>query len=339
MFRLAYNKRGILKGVSFLSERKTFSVSGLTAEQTLILLGTDDRNLNALSEEFGCSVSFRDSVFVIDGLSEEDGSRVEEVLTALEEQVQRGIAVSEQDVIYAVRTVRRNRKIDFDLLGAKTVGRTASGKAILPRTHGQLEFVTALEEKTIVFAVGPAGTGKTFLAVTAAVAALKRGDVRRIVLTRPAVEAGENLGFLPGDLKEKVDPYLTPLYDALHEMLGMEQTEKLIEKGTIEIAPLAYMRGRTLNDAFVILDEAQNTTGSQMKMFLTRIGFHSRMVITGDVTQIDLPGKVESGLVQAAKVLEGLDDIAVLHFSADDVVRHPLVQKIVERYDRYANRG
>lgn len=322
-----------------MSERKTVSVSGLTAEQTLILLGTDDRNLNVLSEEFGCSVSFRDSTFVIDGASEEDGGRIGQVLAALEEQVKRGIAVSEQDVIYAARTVRRNRKIDFDLLGARTVGRTASGRAIVPRTHGQLAFVTAMEEKTIVFAVGPAGTGKTFLAVTAAVAALKRGDVRRIVLTRPAVEAGENLGFLPGDLKEKVDPYLTPLYDALHEMLGTEQTEKLIEKGTIEIAPLAYMRGRTLNDAFVILDEAQNTTGSQMKMFLTRIGFHSRMVITGDVTQIDLPGKVESGLIQASEVLDGLDDIEVLHFSADDVVRHPLVQKIVERYDRYADRG
>ena len=200
-------------------------------------------------------------------------------------------------------------------------------------------FVNAMEEKAIVFAVGPAGTGKTFLAVTAAVSALKRGDVKRIVLTRPAVEAGESLGFLPGDLKEKVDPYLTPLYDALHDLLGSEQTEKLIEKGTIEIAPLAYMRGRTLNDAFVILDEAQNTTGPQMKMFLTRIGFHSHMVITGDITQIDLSPRVESGLVQASAVLEGMEEIAVLHFSSDDVVRHPLVQKIIERYSAYDEHG
>ena len=203
---------------------------------------------------------------------------------------------------------------------------------LMPNT-ASMRFAQAMNEKTIVFATGPAGTGKTYLAVTSAVSALKKGDVKRIVLTRPAVEAGENLGFLPGDLKEKVDPYLTPLYDALHDMLGAEQSDRLLEKGTIEIAPLAYMRGRTLNDAFIILDEAQNTTASQMKMFLSRLGFHSRMVITGDVTQIDLNGKTESGLLQAVRILEGLDDISVIAMSADDVVRNPLVQKIIERYE------
>ena len=189
-----------------------------------------------------------------------------------------------------------------------------------------------MDSSSIVFAIGPAGTGKTFLAVIKAVSELKKGNVRRIVLTRPAVEAGENLGFLPGDMKEKVDPYLTPLYDALHDMLGVEKTESLIEKGTIEIAPLAYMRGRTLDDSFVILDEAQNTTGAQMKMFLTRLGFHSRMVITGDITQLDLKKGEESGLTQASSILGGIDEISIIHLTGDDVVRHPLVQKIVERY-------
>jgi phosphate starvation-inducible PhoH-like protein len=189
-----------------------------------------------------------------------------------------------------------------------------------------------MNENPIVFAIGPAGTGKTYLAVVKAVSALKKGEVKRIVLTRPAVEAGENLGFLPGDLKEKVDPYLTPLYDALHDMLGNEQTEKLMERGNIEVAPLAYMRGRTLNDSYVILDEAQNTTGPQMKMFLTRLGFHSKMIITGDITQIDLDRRTPSGLLQASEILKGIDGIEIMRLSADDVVRHPLVQKIIEKY-------
>lgn len=318
-----------------MEEKRTFVIDDLTADEAMILIGTEDRNLVVLGESFGHEIYFRDNVFTIDRCTDEEEAGIKEVLQALKEQVKRGIAVAEQDVIYAARMVKKHRPIDFELMGAKVVGRTITGKVIAPRTRGQLTFVNAMEDKPVVFVIGPAGTGKTFLAVTAAVSALKRGDVKRIVLTRPAVEAGENLGFLPGDLKEKVDPYLTPLYDALHDMLGQEQTEKLIEKGTIEIAPLAYMRGRTLNDAFVILDEAQNTTGSQMKMFLTRIGFHSHMVITGDVTQIDLVGKVESGLVQASRILADMEDIAVLHFSTDDVVRHPLVQKIIERYAKY----
>ena len=317
-----------------MSEKKTIVLEDLNADEAGNLLGTQDRNLNVLAESFGYTIYYRDHVFTIEDCTDEDVEKIREVLLALCKQSAKGISISEQDVIYATRAIQHNEPVDFEEFSKKVVGRLANGKPIMPKTRGQLTFVNAMEEKAIVFAVGPAGTGKTFLAVTAAVSALKKGDVRRIVLTRPAVEAGESLGFLPGDLKEKVDPYLTPLYDALHDLLGSEQTEKLIEKGTIEIAPLAYMRGRTLNDAFVILDEAQNTTGPQMKMFLTRIGFHSHMVITGDITQIDLSPRIESGLVEASNILEGMEEIAVLHFSSDDVVRHPLVQKIIERYSR-----
>ena len=242
--------------------------------------------------------------------------------------------MTEQDVIYACRLVSKSEEVGFEELGNTVIGRTLTGKTIAPKTKGQLAFVRAMEQKSIVFAIGPAGTGKTYLAVIKAVSSLKKGEVKRIVLTRPAVEAGENLGFLPGDMKEKVDPYLTPLYDALHDMLGVEQTEKLIEKGTIEIAPLAFMRGRTLDDSFVILDETQNTTPAQMKMFLTRLGFRSKMVITGDVTQIDLKIGTKSGLIDAAEILGGIDEITILHLTSDDVVRHPLVQKIIEKYEK-----
>ena len=217
--------------------------------------------------------------------------------------------------------------------GHHTLTKTASGKMIYPKTMGQKDYYFALKNNDVVFGVGPAGTGKTYLAVVFAVDALKNNIVKKIVLTRPAVEAGENLGFLPGDLKEKVDPYLRPLYDALHDMLGVEQTERLIEKGVIEIAPLAYMRGRTLEDAYVILDEAQNTTDNQMKMFLTRLGFNSKMIITGDITQIDLPRGVESGLIKALKILKGVKGISFIHLTAMDVVRHPVVQRIIERYE------
>ncbi|MCR5793741.1 MAG: PhoH family protein [Solobacterium sp.] len=247
--------------------------------------------------------------------------------------VQAGRPVTEQNVIYAVTLAKRREEADMLSFGEKIVGRTFSGRPISPKTKGQLVFVEAMEKDPIVFAIGPAGTGKTYLAVVKAVTALKKGDVKRIVLTRPAVEAGENLGFLPGDLKEKVDPYLTPLYDALNSTLGNEQTQKLIERGTIEIAPLAYMRGRTLDDAYVILDEAQNTTGPQMKMFLTRLGFRSRMIITGDITQVDLAPRVKSGLVQAREILQNIKEISFVEMSADDVVRHPLVRKIIERYE------
>ena len=310
----------------------SFHIDGMTDSQARAMAGSEDRNLLVLSECTGIDVSFRDNTFFIADHSAEETDNVRSILTALYRMAEKNKEITEQDVIYASRLIRRKEEVDFEAMGSRIVGRTLAGKTIVPKTRGQLEFVKAMEENSIVFAVGPAGTGKTYLAVIKAVTALKHGDVKRIVLTRPAVEAGENLGFLPGDLKEKVDPYLTPLYDALHDMLGQEQTEKLMERGTIEVAPLAYMRGRTLNDSYVILDEAQNTTASQMKMFLTRLGFHSHMVITGDITQIDLDRRTESGLIQAARLLKGLNDIAILQLSADDVVRHPLVQKIIERY-------
>lgn len=318
-----------------MKEKRTLAVEDLGADEAAALLGANDRNLQIISDAFDTRVSFRDHTFMLDACEQDTLSQIEKVLQALRQISSSGREVSEQNVRYAIRRIQSHQDVQFSNFETVTVCRTFSGRPIYPKTQGQYDFVRAMAEKPVVFAIGPAGTGKTFLAVSAAVAALKKEEVRRIVLTRPAVEAGESLGFLPGDLKEKVDPYLTPLYDGLHEMLGIEQTERLMEKGTIEIAPLAYMRGRTLNDAFVILDEAQNTTSSQMKMFLTRLGFHSHMVITGDVTQIDLNERVESGLLSARRILSGMDDIAILELSADDVVRHPLVQKIIERYSRF----
>lgn len=217
----------------------------------------------------------------------------------------------------------------------KLIAKTETGKPIYTKTNNQDAYMDALKKHAVTFGIGPAGTGKTYLAVVDAVQGLKLGNISKIVLTRPAVEAGENLGFLPGDLKEKVDPYLRPLYDALYELLGVEQTSRLIEKNIIEIAPLAYMRGRTLDEAYIILDEAQNTTTAQMKMFLTRLGNHSRMVITGDITQIDLPKKSYSGLLNAKEVLQHIDDIAFIQFDSFDVVRHPIVQKIIEAYEEH----
>ena len=317
----------------------TIIIDNLNDADAAALIGPNDRNLQTLSLCTEKDISFRNNTFFVKDCSEEDASVIRNVLEAMHRLILQGKAVSAQDIIYAERLYRRGEQIDYDVIHSAAVGRTLSGRTIVPKTKGQYEFVEAMNENPIVFALGPAGTGKTFLAVIRAVTALKKGDVKRIVLTRPAVEAGENLGFLPGDLKEKVDPYLTPLYDALHDMLGAEQTERLMEKGTIEIAPLAYMRGRTLDDSYVILDEAQNTTVPQMKMFLTRLGFHSRMVITGDVTQIDLDPRTESGLVQASRILRGIREIAVVELSADDVVRHPLVQKIIERYSEAAESG
>lgn len=321
-----------------MTNTKTIRIQDLTDEQQMILTGTNDRNLTAMAEVLQISISYRDSNLFLEDCDDEKAQEVSDVVHTLTKAIVQGRNISEQDVIYACRLAGKNQEIDYEELSSCLIGRTLSGKPVCPKTKGQLAFAKAMERSSIVFAIGPAGTGKTYLAVIAAVSALKRGDVKRIVLTRPAVEAGENLGFLPGDLKEKVDPYLTPLYDALHAMLGNEKTEAFMEKGTIEIAPLAYMRGRTLDDAYVILDEAQNTTTSQMKMFLTRLGFHSRMIVTGDITQIDLKSSQDSGLIQAQRILKGIDDIEIIHLSADDVVRHPLVQKIIERYEMDAER-
>lgn len=308
----------------------------LNSEQASKLLGPQDENLTVLSSCFDKTIVFRNQDFIVDQCDELTLNQVHEVVQALIDLVKQGQDVTSRDVLYAYKLVVKREPMTLAELSHKVIGKTVDGKRIAPKTVGQHGFVEAMEHYDIVFAIGPAGTGKTYLAVVEAVAMLKKGTVKKIVLTRPAVEAGESLGFLPGDLKEKVDPYLTPLYDALHAMLGVEQTNKYIEKGIIEIAPLAYMRGRTLDDAFVILDEAQNTTVSQMKMFLTRLGFDSRMVITGDVTQIDLNKGQKSGLVDSAALLTDVPEIKILHLTSEDVVRHPLVQKII---DCYAKKG
>ena len=259
--------------------------------------------------------------------------KTKKVIYSLLKLIVSGVSISRRDVIYAQKLVEKDKLDQLSELYHIKIARTYNGKLIYPKTLGQKSYYYALKNNDVVFGIGPAGTGKTYLAVVFAVAALKNNEVKKIILTRPAVEAGENLGFLPGDLKEKVDPYLRPLYDALYDMLGVEQTEKLMEKGVIEIAPLAYMRGRTLEDAYVILDEAQNTTDNQMKMFLTRLGFRSKMIVTGDISQIDLPRNTTSGLIRALDILEGVKGISFIHLSAMDVVRHPVVQRIIERYD------
>ncbi len=309
------------------------SLESLSAAEAAELIGYQDRNLNLLCELFQAEIVFRDQQFLIRA---QQPQAVQAALQEMLKLIRQTGSLSEQEIRYLVRRLQQRQQVDLEELKSRVLARTHAGKAITPKTEGQRRFIEAMEKKTVIFAAGPAGTGKTYLAVVYAVSLLKKGEVHRIILTRPAVEAGESLGFLPGDLKEKVDPYLRPLYDALHEMLGAESTEKLIEKGTIEIAPLAYMRGRTLDDAVILLDEAQNTTPAQMKMFLTRLGFQSKMIITGDITQIDLPRSSRSGLIDAIDLLEGIDQIAVLQLSSDDVVRHPLVQKII---DRYAQKG
>ncbi|MFC4404180.1 PhoH family protein [Gracilibacillus xinjiangensis] len=302
------------------------------ANEGLDLFGTEDRHLKQLEEQLAVSIVSRGEQISVSG-SDSDIIIVDEVLNGLLTIIRKGIPISERDVIYAVELAKRGKIDQLATLFEDEITKTAKGKSIRVKTLGQRNYLQALKQNDLVFGIGPAGTGKTYLAVVMAIQALKSGKVKRIILTRPAVEAGESLGFLPGDLKEKVDPYLRPLYDALHDVLGTEHTMRLIERGTIEIAPLAYMRGRTLDDAFVILDEAQNTTAAQMKMFLTRLGFGSKMVITGDVTQIDLPKGVYSGLVEAKDKLGNMKGISFVHLSQADVVRHPIVQKIIEAYE------
>ncbi len=309
-------------------------LENITDWQAQELLGFHDRNLKMLEEIYQIEISFRDNEFHLVNSTLEKTEEFKKVVYSLYGAVKKNMKISTRDVIYAQRQINKGLEVDFDKLLAKVVGKTFNGKVISSKTLGQFHFVDLLQQKDIVFAIGPAGTGKTYLAVVYAVSQLKEGKVKKIVLTRPAVEAGESLGFLPGDLKEKVDPYLRPLYDALHDMLGTETTEKYIEKGIIEIAPLAYMRGRTLEDSFIILDEAQNTTSSQMKMFLTRLGFNSKMVITGDITQIDLQKGNASGLVSVREILKNIKEIGIIELTSDDVVRHPLVQKIIESYAR-----
>ena len=314
---------------------KTFKLanSGLTSA----LFGAFDENVNIIMRAFDVKILNRDDDIKIIG--EEDAAQ--KALSALENLakiLERGEAITEQTVRYVVSMADEGKTQELAEMSKDCVCITFTGKPIKPKTLGQKKYVEAIRKNTISFGVGPAGTGKTYLAVALAVRAFKAREVQRIILTRPAVEAGEKLGFLPGDLQHKVDPYLRPLYDALFDMLGSEAFQRNMEKGHIEVAPLAYMRGRTLDDSFIILDEAQNTTREQMKMFLTRLGFNSKMVITGDITQIDLPDERRSGLVQAIKVLKNISDIAICFFTEKDVVRHRLVQDIVKAYEKVAEK-
>lgn len=311
----------------------TISQQVENANEAIALFGIHDVHLKRMEQELGVSIVTRGELVSVSG-SPEHVQLVEDVLRHLLVVIRKGIAISERDVMYAIQMAKNGTLEYFIELYEEEITKNAKGKPIRVKTLGQRQYVTAIKKHDLVFGIGPAGTGKTYLAVVMAVNALKGGHVKRIILTRPAVEAGESLGFLPGDLKEKVDPYLRPLYDALHDVLGAEHTQRLVERGTIEIAPLAYMRGRTLEDAFVILDEAQNTTPAQMKMFLTRLGFGSKMVITGDISQVDLPKGVKSGLAVAKEILPAIGDISFVFLEQTDVVRHPLVAKIIQAYDQ-----
>lgn len=301
-------------------------------EDTQTLFGTNDYYLKLIEDELSVSIVSRGGSINVSG-DKESIHLVEEVLNSILKMVQKGINFSERDILYAIELAKENKIELFETLFEATITKNSKGQTIRAKTLGQKEYVQAMRKNDLVFGIGPAGTGKTYLAVVLAVHALKTGATKKIVLTRPAVEAGESLGFLPGDLKEKVDPYLRPLYDALNDVLGRDQTLRLIDNEVIEIAPLAYMRGRTLDNAYVILDEAQNTTPEQMKMFLTRLGFGSKMIVTGDITQVDLPKGVKSGLFVANDILKNIKGIKIVHLTGTDVVRHPLVQKIIQAYD------
>ena len=307
------------------------------AEKIQQLFGNLDENSKIIEEEYRVTMIFRGDVLKISG-DEKDISSATGVLDGLMELLSRGEEIKEQNVRYAIEMEKQGSVSELSRLVSDCICITSSGKPIKAKTVGQKRYITAIRENTVVFGIGPAGTGKTYLAVAMAVKAFKAHEVNRIILTRPAVEAGESLGFLPGDLQQKVDPYLRPLYDALFEMFGAEGFQRQMEKGTIEVAPLAYMRGRTLDESFIILDEAQNTTSEQMKMFLTRLGNGSKAVVTGDVTQIDLPGGKKSGLKEVIKILKNIDGIATVRFDEKDVVRHHLVQEIVKAYERYAEK-
>lgn len=296
------------------------------------LLGSQDKHILLLEDALDVIINSRGTHIEIKG-TEGNTAIVHSLLTQLMSLIHRGIPIAQTDIVAAIKMAERGSSDFFSNLYDEIISKTYTGKVIRAKNIGQKEYYEAVKKRDIVFGIGPAGTGKTFLAVVMAVEALKAGTVKKIILTRPAVEAGENLGFLPGDLKEKVDPYLRPVYDALYNIYGVEHTTRLMERGVIEIAPLAYMRGRTLDDAFVILDEAQNTTVAQMKMFLTRLGFGSKMIVNGDKTQIDLPKGARSGLIDAESKLKGISGITFVSFDSHDVVRHPVVARIIEAYE------
>lgn len=311
---------------------QTINVDGM--EQVINIFGSFDENIRLIEKELGVNISDRDSEIKISG----DEENVQYALKTIEGLISlslKGELINSQNVQYIISLVKEGNSDKIEGLAQDVVCITARGKPIKAKTLGQKKYIEAISENTVTLAVGPAGTGKTYLAVAAAVAAFRKKTVNRIILTRPAVEAGEKLGFLPGDLQNKVDPYLRPLYDALFEMLGPETYSKYMERGNIEVAPLAYMRGRTLDDSFIILDEAQNTSKEQMKMFLTRIGFGSKAVVTGDITQIDLPPDKISGLKDAMRILKDVEGIAQCTLTRSDVVRHVLVQRIIEAYEKH----
>ena len=306
-----------------------------TMDEIISVVGHHDKHLKIFEDYYNVEISLRGDQLYLFG-DEKKAEIIRQVLLALVELHRKGKEITERDVLYAIKMNEQHRLGELESLFDERykIIKTVQGKTIYAKTFNQKEYYRKIQDNDLVFGIGPAGTGKTYLAVVIGVALLKKNIVRKIILTRPVVEAGENLGFLPGDLKEKVDPYLRPLYDALYDVLGLEQTEKMIERGIIEIAPLAYMRGRTLEDAYIILDEAQNTTKQQMKMFLTRLGFNSKMVVTGDETQIDLPKPVKSGLKHAKEILSDVKGIEFVQFETVDVVRHTLVQKIIESYEK-----
>ncbi|MBE6716263.1 MAG: phosphate starvation-inducible protein PhoH [Ruminococcaceae bacterium] len=302
-------------------------------EQAVSLFGSFDENIRMIEKEYGVDIVNRGGSLKVCG-EDVDVVKACKALQGLMMLINKGEQLTEQNVRYCISLVNEGNDDKLPSIASDCICITMAGKPVKPKTLGQKKYVETINKNTIVFGVGPAGTGKTYLAVAMAVKAFRAKEINRIILTRPAVEAGEKLGFLPGDLQQKVDPYLRPLYDALFDMLGADSFQKYQEKGNIEVAPLAYMRGRTLDDSFIILDEAQNTTPEQMKMFLTRLGFNSKIVVTGDITQIDLPDGKKSGLKEAVKILKGIDDIETVRFSEKDVVRHRLVQDIIKAYEK-----
>ena len=314
------------------------NIMNIPAEHEKNVFGSFDGNIKKIERTLHVTVIARDSQVKIIG-SDVAAKRARSVFEQLIELSKRGNTITEQNVDYALSLSYDNKESAIVDLDDNIICRTVMGKPVKPKTLGQKKYVDQIRERMIVFGIGPAGTGKTYLAMAMAITALKNNEVNKIILTRPAIEAGENLGFLPGDLQSKIDPYLRPLYDALYQIMGAESFISNSEKGIIEVAPLAYMRGRTLDNAFIILDEAQNTTPAQMKMFLTRIGFGSKVIVTGDRTQKDLPRDTVSGLEVALRVLKNVDDIGFSFLDNNDVVRHPLVQKIVKAYEEYENKG
>lgn len=321
-----------------MTNTRTMILSVDTMDAYMTLFGFNDQHVALIEQECAVSISLRGAELNVSG--EEEGVELAiSVIGKLLEMIRRGDLVDRSRIRYAIALAREGKVDMIDEILRSVVAITHRGKQIRCKTLGQQQYVDAIRNHDLTFAVGPAGTGKTYLAMALAVVALKNKEIERIVLTRPAVEAGEKLGFLPGDMTQKVDPYLRPLYDALYDFMGVDSYQKLVERGTVEVAPLAYMRGRTLHDSFIILDEAQNTTTEQMKMFLTRLGFGSKVVVTGDVTQTDLPYGKRSGLAEALEVLKDIREIGMVHLTSKDVVRHELVQKIVDAYDAHTADG